>query len=490
MPSYLSHFINKQWCQGSGASFISRNPATGEIIWRGESAAEYEVKAAVNAARSAFEVWSDVPFEKRLLYAYAFRDVLISSIDVLARIISQETGKPLWESKTEVNAMISKVEISAEAYRKRCGEVVREQAKAKGITRHKPYGVAVVLGPFNFPGHLPNGHIIPALLAGNTVILKPSELAPMVSEAIMHCWEKVAMPEGVINLLQGGRETGRLLVGQHGIDALFFTGSWQTGKILAEQFSKTPEKMLALELGGNNPIIVSDVSDHKAAALLTIQSAYATAGQRCSCARRLIVPEGKSGDAFIKTLIEMINKIKVGPFTDSPEPYMGPVITEAVAKYLLAIQQNFIAKGGRPLVKMKLLKVDTALVSPGLMDVTDVVNRPDEEIFGPFLQLIRVPDFDTAIREANNTSYGLCAGLLSDSKDNYDEFYRRIYAGVVNWNMPTTGASSSAPFGGLGRSGNHRPGGYYAADYCSYPVASMESIKLKMPEIIPPGITS
>ena len=305
----------------------------------------------------------------------------------------------------------------------------------------------------------------------------------------MFCWEQAGLPPGVINLVQGGRETGRSLSGSPGIDGLFFTGSWPTGKSLSEQLAAHPEKILALEMGGNNPLVIGDISDTKAAAYATIQSAYLTSGQRCTCARRLIVPVGESGDRFLKELQTMIGNIKVGPYTDTPEPFMGPVISEAAASRLMEAQESLKTKGGVPLVEMRRFKSGTGLISPGLMDVTNVPERPDEEYFGPFLQVIRVPGFNEAIEEANKTSYGLSAGLISNRKEHYEEFYRKVRAGVINWNVQLTGASSSAPFGGVGHSGNHRPSAYYAADYCSYPVASMEAEELQMPGSVSPGIT-
>ena len=261
----------------------------------------------------------------------------------------------------------------------------------------------------------------------------------------------------------------------------FLTGSWETGVIFSEQFAKHPEKILALEMGGNNPLVISQIGDAKAAALMTIQSAYLTAGQRCSCARRLIVVKSHENKTFVDELVRMIDSIKVGPFTDVPEPFMGPVITEHAAHYLLTVQNTLKSKGGKPLAEMRLLKNNSALVSPGLMDVTEVKNRLDEEVFGPLLQLIYVNNLDAAIVEANNTSFfGLTVGLLSNSQEEYQQFYKRVRAGVINWNSPLTGASSSAPFGGVKRSGNHRPSAFYAADYCAYPVASIENPTLTM----------
>jgi succinylglutamic semialdehyde dehydrogenase len=180
--------------------------------------------------------------------------------------------------------------------------------------------------------------------------------------------------------------------------------------------------------------------------------------------------------------------IRVGRYTDEPEPFMGPVISTVAADSLLLAQSKLQDQGGRTILQMRRLGAAGAMLSPGLIDVSGIPNRPDVEIFGPILQVIRVPDFSAAIAEANHTAFGLAAGLLSDIRALYDQFFRRIRAGVVNWNRPTTGASGSLPFGGVGLSGNHRPSGFHAADYCSYPVASMEEPKLQVPGKLPPGI--
>jgi succinylglutamic semialdehyde dehydrogenase len=200
------------------------------------------------------------------------------------------------------------------------------------------------------------------------------------------------------------------------------------------------------------------------------------------------VPQGAGGDAFIERLIAMAGTIRVGRYTDDPEPFMGPVISPQAADKLLAAQAALQEKGGKPLLEMRRVAGSPAMLSPGLMDVSAIRQRLDEELFGPFLQLIRVSDFQSALDEANRTVYGLAAGLLSDNKELYDQFFRRVRAGVVSWNRQTTGASGSLPFGGVGLSGNSRPSGYYAADYCSYPVASLENPKLAMPTQLAPGI--
>jgi succinylglutamic semialdehyde dehydrogenase len=200
------------------------------------------------------------------------------------------------------------------------------------------------------------------------------------------------------------------------------------------------------------------------------------------------VADDRSGDSLLKRLIDLTRETQVGEFRGRPEPFMGPVISDAAAQRLLAAKSGLLARGATELVEMRPAGGRAALLRPGIIDVTHVDNRPDEELFGPLLQVIRMGDFDAAIREANNTRFGLAAGLLSDDRELYERFYRRVRAGVVNWNRPTTGASGRLPFGGVGLSGNHRPSGYYAADYCSYPVASLEIQTLSLPAKPVPGV--
>jgi succinylglutamic semialdehyde dehydrogenase len=199
----------------------------------------------------------------------------------------------------------------------------------------------------------------------------------------------------------------------------------------------------------------------------------------------LIVPVGSAGDAFVAALTRAIRRIRVGSYTAMQEPFMGPVISDAAAIKLLAAQSSL---GGRALVEMESIGPRLAMLSPGLIDVTYARDRPDTELFGPLLQLIRVADFDAALVEANRTAYGLSAGLLSDSRDLYEKFFRAIRAGIVNWNRPITGASGSLPFGGIRASGNHRPSGFHAVDYCSYAVGSLESERLILPAKLTPGV--
>lgn len=469
------------------ADLYSFDSATGKRLWEGISADKHTINNAIENALDAFQEWSNTLLHERIDYLHSYRDELEEEKENLSFLISQETGKPLWEAHSEVESMIAKIPITITAYQNRCPNSTFPQATQVVKTFHKPHGITAVLGPFNFPGHLPNGHIVPAILSGNTVIFKPSELTPATGEAMVQIWHRSGLPEGVLNLVQGGKETGSFLVEHPKVNAIFFTGSWETGKWLCERFAPHPEKLLALEMGGNNPLIVEPVSNLKAAAYLIIQSAFLTAGQRCSCARRLIIKEGKHGDDQLNILIEMMQKILVGFYNETPQPFMGPVINDQAAEKIIKKYEHLIQLGGKPLVPLQQLK--TSLLSPGIIDMNAVANPPDEEIFGPLLQIYRYKSFEDAIEKANHTSYGLCAGLISDQPENFDAFYRKVRAGIINWNTPTTGGSSLAPFGGIGKSGNFRPSGYYAVDYCSYPVASSESYPLQLPGKILPGIT-
>lgn len=481
--------INNEWQDGQGNDIASLNPAKNEVIWQGKSATAAQVDLAVNSARKAFESWSNESLEARIALTERFAELLSENKEALATTIALETGKPLWETRTEVGAMVGKIAISIKAYNERTGTVENPMPGAKAFIRHKPHGVVAVFGPYNFPGHLPNGHIVPALIAGNTIVFKPSELTPMVAQVVMKLWQEAGLPAGVINLVQGEVETGKALANHKLIDGLFFTGSSTTGKFLHEQFGGQPGKILALEMGGNNPLIVKGISDVDAAVHDIIQSAFVTTGQRCTCARRLFIEQGEAGDAIIAKLVASTNAIKIGYFDDEEQPFIGSMISEKAALGLVDAQQKLLALGGKSLVSLTHKEQGTGFVTPGIIDVTNIAEMPDEEHFGPLLKVYRYTDFDQAIDEGNNTSFGLSAGLLADSEADYQHFFKRIRAGIVNWNKPITGASSAAPFGGIGDSGNHRASAYYAADYCAYPVASVEAEKMTLPATLSPGLT-
>ncbi len=468
----------------------SINPATGEVIWQGVACDAAAVDEAVAAARKAFPAWARLSFAERLAIIERFRDLVENNKAKLAETISQETGKTLWDASSEVAAVIGKVAISVKAYHERTGEkFIDMQAGIKAHLLHKPHGVLAVFGPYNFPAHLPNGHIVPALLAGNTIVFKPSNLTPLVAERMFALWQQAGLPDGVINLTQGKREAGVALAAHRDIDGLLFTGSTTTGCSLHKQYGGQPHKIMALEMGGNNPLIIWEPEDLQAAAYHTILSAFISTGQRCTCARRLIVPDNAEGKKLLDILVDMAGNIVVGAYTDSPEPFMGPLIRNAEAEEVLQAQEDKLSAGASALLPMKRLDADKPFVTAGIIDVTELANLEDREFFAPFLQVIRVQEFADAIACANNTEFGLASAIFTRHKKLYEQFLLESRAGLVNWNRQTTGASSALPFGGTGISGNHRPAGYYSADYCAYPVSSLESEELLIPKNISPGLS-
>lgn len=484
--------INGKWLAGAGMPFQSVNPATNEVIWQGEAADEIQIDAAIQAARLAFKRWSRQSLSQRLAVIKAFAAQLTENKEAMAELIAIETGKPLWETRTEAAAMIGKIALSEKSYEQRTSETENKVPAGRAFTRHKPHGVMAVFGPYNFPGHLPNGHIVPALIAGNTVVFKPSEQTPKVAELMLQLWQKAGLPDGVINLVQGEIETGKALADHPAIDGLLFTGSSTTGSILHRHFAGQPGKVLALEMGGNNPLLVDDTivsfEHRKAAVYHIIQSAFLSAGQRCTCARRLLVPAGEQGDILLDELVTATKAIRIAKYNAPEQPFMGSLISHQAAKSIIAAQKGLIEQGGKSLLTAQLLDSNTGFVSPGIVDVSKVKDLPDEEHFGPLLKVLRFDNFEQAIELANDTRYGLSAGLLSVNEANWHTFYQDIRAGIVNWNKPITGASGAAPFGGVGLSGNQRPSAFYAADYCAYPVASVEDCELVLPAALTPGI--
>jgi len=457
---------------GTTKTLISTEPATGAELW---SDAIGDASAEVAAARAAWPAWAAQSVTFRIETLRRFANVVRARAEPFAELIARETGKPFWEAKTEVASVIAKVDISVAAYSERTPMRKMEGALgSKVAVRHKPHGVLAVLGPYNFPAHLPNGHIVPALIAGNAVVFKPSEKTPGSGAFLVDCLHEAGVPEGVLRLLIGGPDEGRALAAEPGIDGLLFTGSARAGMSLHRQFAETPHKILALELGGNNPIVAWDIKDVDAAATMIVQSAYLSAGQRCTACRRLIVEDGQHAP-LVEAITRLIDRIIVDAPMADPQPFMGPLIDIAAADSLQDGFLGLMMKGGKVIRRLDRPYEERPYLTPALIDVTEVKDRPDEELFGPVLQLIRVKDFEAAINEANATRFGLAASLIGGTAQMYDRYWANVRAGVINWNKPTNGAPSNAPFGGIGLSGNHRPSAYYAADYCAFPVTSVES---------------
>ncbi len=483
-------WIGGRWLVGEADQppLENRDPWNGRLIWTGRAASRSQVELAIETAEAARPGWANRPLTERLAIAERFAEQLTAGLEELAELISQQTGKPLWESKAEVQACIGKVRLSIEALQHRRSETVEAVGSLRAVTRYRPLGCLLVLGPFNLPAHLPGGHIVPGLLAGNTIVFKPSPLTAGVGEWLAAAWERAGLPGGVLNLIHGEAEVAEWAVADRRLGGVLLTGSRRAGQLLQQQLVQRPETLLALELGGNNPLVVDRTGNVAAAVYQVLLSAYITSGQRCSCARRLILIRGGSGPEVLQELATAIDAIRVGDPLGSPQPFMGSLINPAAAAAVLQQQQRYIEQlGMRPWREAKLLPDHPASLTPGLLEAIDQP-PPDQEVFGPLLVVQWADSLEQATDLANRTEYGLSAGLLSDDPQAFAYFVERVRAGIVNWNRHTTGASGRLPFGGIGASGNHRPSGFFAADYCSYPVASLEADRLDMPTEPEPGL--
>lgn len=468
-------YSDGRWTEGHGPRLTNTCPASAEIVWDGNAADANQVEGAVASARKAFDSWSRLPQSDRTAILERYAEEIGKRTEAIAKTISRDMGKVLWETRAEAATMKAKVAVSIAAQNERAGSKFEQSAFGSSHLTHRAHGVMAVFGPFNFPGHLPNGHIVPALLAGNTCVFKPSELAPGVAAIMAEAFQAAGLPDGCLNIVHGSRDTGGALLNAE-INGLLFTGSANTGVFFHKHFAGRPDVILALEMGGNNPLIIWDPADVEAAADIAAQSSFLTTGQRCSCARRIILPEGRFGDAVVEAIIARAKGLKIGSW-DEEGSFMGPLVSEHAAQAATDFQMMLSKAGGKSLRRLKRMDRGGGFVTAGVIDVTQAHHVPDEELFGPLMQIVRVKTFDDALDRANATRYGLSGGLVSDDDALWVKAHREMRAGILNRNRPTAGASGSMPFGGPGLSGNFRPGAYYAADYCAWPQASQVADK-------------
>jgi succinylglutamic semialdehyde dehydrogenase len=351
-----------------------------------------------------------------------------------------------------------------------------------------PRGVLAVLGPFNFPAHLPNGHVVPALATGNAVVLKPSEQTPAVAEWMAALWRRAGLPAGALEVVHGAAETGRALALHPGVDGVLFTGSWAVGHALASAALDAPPRILALELGGSNAAIVLDDTDLELAVAELALSVAATTGQRCSCARRLFVHRAVI-EPFAERLAGVLRGLRIGAPLD-PGVFMGPLVSLRAAESLARWRRATREAGGE-----RVLDVDPALpppfVGPGLVRYADTAQKHPaqrEEIFGPEAALYAVDDLEHAIAAANDSEYGLVASVFTRERARFERCVGRVATGLLNWNRATIGASSRLPFGGLRRSGNDRPAAIFSTLYCTTHQAHLEGDGRFDPATLPPGM--
>ncbi len=467
-----SLFIDNAWQNANGEQFVSKSPNNNEVVFTGNFATKNNCNKAVAAAKSAQQKWFELGVDTRIEYIRKFVEIVKENKEELSRTISVEVGKPKWESDGEINSIIGKVEPCIDAYKTRCSDIVIEKGTAKGITRFRPLGVMLIIGPYNYPMHMTNGQIMAGLIAGNTIVLKPSDKAPLCATKIMECWQKAGLPDGVINMVQGNGETVKNIIENRDVNGVYFTGSYKVGQIISNLCSTN--QLCALEMGGDGPIVAWDSKDVRGAAITVVQGAFGTAGQKCVSTRKLIVPDNKFGKDLIKEIVKVSKKVIVGKFDDNETPFMGPLRTPQMVENALKMQKYLLSKGGVSLLKAEKLSFGECFISPCIIDVTGVKYTLKDEVFAPFLRVIRVKNFDDALKEANASEYGLATSILTEDKELYNKYLNNAKFGLVNWNKPTVGSSAWAGFGGIKNSGNFRPSGYLASDFCSYAIASAE----------------
>ncbi|MBC7740828.1 MAG: succinylglutamate-semialdehyde dehydrogenase [Bdellovibrionaceae bacterium] len=436
------------------------------------------VDRAVTAAKNAYMGWAQLPLNDRKNYLLKLREIFVAHESQMAELIARDTGKSLWDATTEAKALAAKVDVTLNESLKLIQEerITNALPHVDGVIRYRSRGVMAVIGPFNFPAHLPNGHIIPALISGNTVVYKPSEQTPAVAQLYAQMIEKAEFPPGVFNLVHGEAETGRKLVAHELVDGILFTGSYEVGLKIKQETLNHYWKILALEMGGKNATVVWEDADIDKAIYETLVGAYMSTGQRCSGTSRVILHD-KIADQFTDRFYKAAKKLTIGHW--SKNPFMGPLINgPAVDKYI-RFQEMANRENCESLMRGKVLELEHKghYVTPSIhlvksYDENSVYQKT--EIFGPNVAIYRSSDFEKTIEMVNSTGYGLVMALFSKNKELYETALLKARVGLLNWNRTTNGASSRLPFGGMGKSGNDRPSAHFAIQYCTVPVASLE----------------
>ncbi|MDC0980108.1 aldehyde dehydrogenase family protein [Bdellovibrionales bacterium] len=473
-----------------------------EVVFEGPFSIS-SVNDACLAARRAASSWQRLSNEERGERLRRIGELLLSRERDLAEAISREVGKPLWESLEEVKAMIAKVAVTLDQSMALVEEsrVPEIQPGLEGVTRYRARGVMAVLGPFNFPGHLPNGHIIPALATGNTVVFKPSEKTPLTGQIFAEIIEAAELPPGVFNMIQGDAEIGKRLVAEDLIDGVLFTGSYNVGLKIKQEVINQHWKILALEMGGKNSSIVWKDANLDQAINENLVSSFITSGQRCSCTSRIFVHE-EIYDQYLEGFYEASKQIEIGHWRDPV--FMGPLISENIVKNYIRYQEIASREGARCVMRGKSLELSPSghYVTPSIYEVDEynpksVYQRT--ELFSPNVAVYKIrdkiqdkisdQDNSNLYKEINHPGFGLALSVFTEDRELFEEAYREVKVGIANWNRGTVGASSRLPFWGIGKSGNDRPSAHFAVRYCTVPVASLEGSSDRSLEPKMPGLT-
>lgn len=492
---FRGNFINGEFVVPSTAqsTFTNYSPADlSERVIEIKTNIDH-VDQACEAAQQAFLSWSSLSIEERMETLNRVKEVIASKESEFAEVIARETGKPLWETTTEAKALVGKFNITFEYSLELIKEVRVENALPGGVDgfiRYRPRGVFAVLGPFNFPGHLPNGHIVPALVTGNCVVFKPSELTPATAQLMAECYLQAGVPPGVFNVVQGQGDIGKRLVAHKKIDGVLFTGSYETGLRISEATLHDYWKILALEMGGKNSTIIWDDADLDKAIYESLIGVYMSSGQRCSCTSRIFVHKSLA-EEFTERFYQRAKKLSIGHWSENP--FMGPLINEKSMDTYLRFQDIAVREGAEKVMRGKALELDRKgyYVTPSIYTVKDYSPKStyqNTEIFGPNAAIYAIDDLESAVDISNASGYGLAMALFSKNRENFEVCLQKAKVGILNWNRTTNGASSRLPFGGYGKSGNDRPSAHFAVYYATAPVASLEDPTSFDPSKVLPGM--
>lgn len=481
-------FIDGRWVRRADGVLARVSPANLDDFIGEFPLGAMHVDEAVAAARNAQPAWEALPLTERMAFLRAFKSELGKREDAIVALLGREVGKPAWEARTEARAIRAKVDVTLDEGLRLVRDFELDDGRHR--CRYRPHGVLAVIGPFNFPLHLPNGHIVPALATGNTVVFKPSEHAPALAQVYLEAAEAAGLPKGVLNLVQGAGDAGARLAEHDGTDGVLFTGSYAVGTRILEANATRPGRLLALELGGKNAAVVLRDAPYEKAVHDVLYSAAVTCGQRCTAVSRLIV-ERPVAEPFADALVQCAKRLHIGPPTD-PHVFMGPLISENAFERFREAQRRADAE-----TRVLLASTD-AVPGPRGYYVTPGVHRVErfdatspyqtQELFGPDIALYVAEDRDHALELANATDYGLAASVFTQSRVEFEHFAQRLAVGVLAWNAPSVGSSSRLPFGGLRRSGNQRPAGLFSTLYCTYPLAITEGATALDTSALAPGM--
>jgi len=492
---YLGDFIAGEFIkvQKGDESFFVKSPADFKDKMDDVHVRYEHVDQAVKSAERAFKTWSKLDLSERKEYILRLSEIFLSKKEAFAEIISRETGKPLWETRTEAAGLCGKIKITLEHSLKLVEDERIEGAlpNVDGVIRHRPKGVMSVIGPFNFPAHLPNGHIIPALITGNTIVFKPSDKTPYTGQLMAECYKEAGFPEGVFNLVQGQVETGKRLVSHRNVHGVLFTGSYDVGLKIKQDTIEQYWKTLALEMGGKNTSFLWKDANLDKAVYESLMGGFLSAGQRCSCTSILFVHEDIH-DEFVDKFYTAAKKIKIGHWKEDGN-FMGPLISEESVEKYVRFQQIALREGAECIMRGKKLELEHEgnYVSPSIYTMTEYSSDSvylTQEIFGPNVVIIKVNDFDKTLEQINSSHFGLVSSIFTQDKDLYKKAYQELNVGLLNWNRTTNGASSRLPFGGTKKSGNDRASAHHAVYYCTTPVASLEDYSSYGDVKLPPGL--